>query len=81
MGIVARLRTLAAVAFGLPLNGIMAGVLVLLAIGANAYSHPVPKSNHDRTVRVQLVPGEKPGELTVRVAYRLEVDEATVVLG
>ena len=69
-----------ALAFGLPLNGVLLGFIAFVALAANAFAHPVPKSNHDRTVRVQLVPGEKPGDLTVRVAYRLEVDETTVVL-
>ncbi len=55
-------------------------VLVCLCLPTIVQAHPVPKDNHDRTVRVRLVPGDKPGDLVVRVEYRLEVDEVTVVL-
>lgn len=44
-----------------------------------APAHPVPKENHDRTIRVRLV-AAGPGSLGIEVAYRLEVDELTVVL-
>ncbi len=44
-----------------------------------ARAHPVPRSSHDRTITVRLE-REKAGErVTVSVAYRLEVDEQTVV--
>lgn len=44
-----------------------------------ASAHPVPRSNHDRTVLVQLAaPGDQ--QLAVVVHYRLEVDELTVLL-
>jgi nickel/cobalt exporter len=45
-----------------------------------ASAHPVPKSNHDRTIVVRLQPGPQPDQLVVRVDYRLEVDPATVIL-
>ncbi len=76
--ICSRARTLPAVAFGLPLNGFLISIL-FFTNAATADAHPVPKENHDRTVRVRLV-SDKPGELIVRIDYRLEVDEITVVL-
>ncbi len=45
-----------------------------------ASAHPVPRTNHDRTIKLSLLPGPTPGEVTIRVDYRLEVDELTVVL-
>ncbi|MEI7683920.1 MAG: hypothetical protein WCL32_02755 [Planctomycetota bacterium] len=48
--------------------------------GGALNAHPVPKENHDRTVIVSLIAGDKPGDAIVRVKYRLEVDETTVVL-
>lgn len=59
---------------------------VWLAIGAltciatSARAHPVPKSNHDRTIIVRLQKSDKPAHLVVRVEYTLEVDETTVLL-
>src|SRR5437899_1421439 len=41
-------------------------------------AHPVPRRAHDRTITVKLAQDGK--HLAVTVAYRLEVDEATVVL-
>lgn len=55
-------------------------VATLLLFAAAGSAHPVPKENHDRMVVVALAPDEKPGDLIVRVKYRLEVDETTVVL-
>lgn len=43
-------------------------------------AHPVPKSNHDRTIVVRLQKSDKPGHLSVRIEYTLEVDETTVLL-
>jgi nickel/cobalt exporter len=55
--------------------------MVLLACLAGAVAaHPVPKSNHDRTIVVRLQHGAEPNRLAVRVDYRLEVDELTVLL-
>src|SRR5262245_5708104 len=53
-------------------------IIALATFACPAPAHPVPKSNHDRTIAVHLEP--KPGYLAIRVDYRLEVDEATVLL-
>jgi ABC-type nickel/cobalt efflux system permease component RcnA len=47
---------------------------------APARAHPVPRSSHDRTIVVRIQPSAKPDHLAIRVDYRLEVDEATVLL-
>ncbi len=52
-------------------------VLLLLAAASVAPAHPVPKNTHDRTVAVHLE--QKPGPVTVRVTYTLEVDEVTAL--
>jgi nickel/cobalt exporter len=44
------------------------------------YAHPVPRSSHDRTVVVRVERKPASGELVLNVAYRLEVDELTVIL-
>jgi ABC-type nickel/cobalt efflux system permease component RcnA len=49
-------------------------------LSSDASAHPVPKSNHDRTIVVRLQSGSEPGRMRVRVDYRLEVDPATVIL-
>jgi nickel/cobalt exporter len=41
--------------------------------------HPVARDSHDRTITVRLLPGPEQDQVLVRVEYRLEVDEATVV--
>ncbi len=51
----------------------------ILALAGSAIAHPVAKDSHDRTITVRLRPGARPDQLLVRVEYRLEVDEATVV--
>jgi ABC-type nickel/cobalt efflux system permease component RcnA len=56
---------------------------VLAAIcpcASSAAAHPVPKDNHDRTIVVRLQKSATPSQLRVRVEYRLEVDEETVLL-
>src|SRR5262245_24663690 len=45
-----------------------------------AHAHPVPRSNHDRTIVVRLQREPKADQVRVTVAYRLEVDELTVIL-
>src|ERR1051325_3643773 len=52
----------------------------LWLLSSNASAHPVLKDNHDRTIVVRLQKGSAPNKLVVRVEYRLEVDEATVLL-
>jgi len=52
----------------------------LCLCGSTADAHPVPRSNHDRTIVVRLAPDAGGGRVMVTVEYRLEVDELTVVL-
>jgi ABC-type nickel/cobalt efflux system permease component RcnA len=55
--------------------------LVAIVVGAAPVrAHPVPKSNHDRKIAVRLTPSERPDHVAVRIDYRLEVDETTVLL-
>ncbi len=54
------------------------GALVCIATAAGA--HPVPKSNHDRTIVVRLQQSDTPGRLAIQINYTLEVDETTVLL-
>lgn len=54
-------------------------LLLVLALVGSAAAHPVAKDSHDRTITVRLRPGARADQLLVRVEYRLEVDEATVV--
>ena len=53
---------------------------ILLLVASSAAAHPVPKDNHDRTIVVRLQKGEKADQVVVRVEYRLEVDESTLLL-
>ncbi len=55
-------------------------VIALLSFTAVARAHPVPKSNHDRTIVVRLQKSDRPEQITIHVDYRLEVDETTVLL-
>jgi len=54
-------------------------VLAVWLSASVAAAHPVPKGNHDRTIAVTLVPGVG-NTIRVRIDYRLEVDEETVLL-
>src|SRR5947209_5773565 len=54
-------------------------IALFFAFAGSAVAHPVAKDSHDRTIAIQLRPGARPDQLLVRVEYRLEVDEATVV--
>lgn len=58
----------------------LALIICWLWCATNVCAHPVPKSNHDRTIVVRLQPGTTSGMLVVLVDYRLEVDPATVIL-
>ena len=53
---------------------------ILIGAAAPLRAHPVPKSSHDRTIKVHLEKSAKPGHLSIRIDYRLEVDETTVLL-
>jgi nickel/cobalt exporter len=55
-------------------------LVILGAIASHTRAHPVPKDNHDRTIVVRLQKTETPNKIRVRVEYRLEVDEETVLL-
>ncbi len=55
-------------------------LLLLPIFTPEATAHPVPKSNHDRTIVVKLESTDKPEQVLIRVEYRLEVDPATVIL-
>lgn len=56
-------------------SGLALGLLTVSPLAA----HPVPRSQHDRTIDVHLQPGPN-NQVLVRVNYRLEVDEVTVAL-
>lgn len=44
-----------------------------------ALAHPVTKDHHDRTIVVRLQKAAAPNQIRVRVEYRLEVDEGTII--
>ncbi|MCC6418020.1 MAG: hypothetical protein IT429_07190 [Gemmataceae bacterium] len=50
-----------------------------VALAPSARAHPVPKSNHDRTLVVRLEREAQAGRMVATVAYRLELDELTVI--
>jgi ABC-type nickel/cobalt efflux system permease component RcnA len=55
----------------------LAAFLASLVALATVEAHPIPRRNHDRTITVRL--HRDNDQLRVRVEYRLEVDEFTVV--
>ena len=55
-------------------------IVALICGCAVVRAHPVARSNHDRTIKVHLEKSDKPNHLKIRVEYRLEVDETTVLL-
>lgn len=56
------------------------GALALaFATAPRVFSHPVPKNSYDRFITVRLQKSAAGGGLRLRVDYRLEVDETTVV--
>jgi ABC-type nickel/cobalt efflux system permease component RcnA len=59
-----------------------ASMLAIVALGwasVPASAHPVPLSSHDRTILVRLERDGTSERVSVIVAYRLEVDERTVL--
>src|SRR5262245_6710488 len=54
--------------------------LAIFGCTTSLRAHPVPKSNHDRTITVRLEKSAKPDHIGIRIDYRLEVDETTVLL-
>lgn len=50
---------------------------VALAGTGVARAHPIPSSQHDRTIVVRVEEGDAPGQVRVRVNYRLELAEDT----
>ena len=73
-----RIRSLDSVLRGFRFGGSLALPAILLALAPMVVAHPVPRANHDRIVRVSF--SNRGGDLFLNVDYRLEVDEATVVL-
>jgi ABC-type nickel/cobalt efflux system permease component RcnA len=60
----------------------LCSLLAVAAVGLApppAHAHPVPKDNHDRTIVVRLSREADGDQVIVTVAYRLEVDEWTVI--
>jgi ABC-type nickel/cobalt efflux system permease component RcnA len=56
------------------------GCVLFLGLGAPwAAAHPVPRDDHDRTVVVKLEKSNLPNQIRIRVEYRLELDETTVL--
>jgi nickel/cobalt transporter (NicO) family protein len=55
-------------------------MFALIGSAVPVRAHPVPKNNHDRTIAVHLQKSDKPNYLSIRVEFRLEVDETTVLL-
>lgn len=53
---------------------------LILAGPPAAHAHPVAKNTYDRTITVRLQKGTEPNQVLIRVDYRLEVDETTIVL-
>jgi nickel/cobalt transporter (NicO) family protein len=54
-------------------------VAALCLLVSTVGAHPVPKDNHDRTIVVRLQKSDTADRLRVRVEYRLEVDEGTII--
>src|SRR5438876_534323 len=52
----------------------------LVCSTSSVHAHPVPRKQHDRTIVVRLLGDAGSCIMTARVAYRLAVDETTVVL-
>lgn len=52
---------------------------VLLLVGSMLSAHPIPQKQHDRTIVVRVLQDPAQAQLRLRVEYRLEVDEFTVV--
>jgi ABC-type nickel/cobalt efflux system permease component RcnA len=50
----------------------------LFGLTSAAAAHPVAKNTHDRKIDVEITKKDEAGQATVRVKYRLEVDEWTV---
>jgi hypothetical protein len=60
----------------------LCSLLAVAAVGLAlppAQAHPVPADSHDRTIVVRLAREGDGNKLVVTVAYRLEVDELTVI--
>jgi ABC-type nickel/cobalt efflux system permease component RcnA len=65
-----------------PTPGLRLGLAVLAAllfVTFPAVAHEVPKNTHDRTIVVRLAEGGQPHAVKLRVDYRLEVNEYTVL--
>ncbi len=60
----------------------IAWVLLFVAIGVASpvSAHPVPRDSHDRVIVVRLQKAKEPNRIAVRIEYRLEADETTIIL-
>jgi nickel/cobalt transporter (NicO) family protein len=56
----------------------LCGWAALMLFATTAPAHPVQSEHHDRTIVVVLQRGAAPTQISVRIEYRLEVDEATI---
>jgi ABC-type nickel/cobalt efflux system permease component RcnA len=59
--------------------GALLAVAVCCLAATDVRAHPVPADSHDRTIVVRLAREGDGNKLVVTVAYRLEVDELTVI--
>lgn len=55
-------------------------LIAISFFAAPALSHPVPRDSHDRVIVVRLQKAKEPNRIAVRIEYRLEADETTIIL-
>src|SRR5262249_53779190 len=62
------------------MNGLRCFLFTTIAIclAPPCFAHPVPRRSHDRTITVSVGARDE-GQVSVRVNYRLEVDEFTAL--
>ncbi|MBM4070445.1 MAG: hypothetical protein FJ271_16045 [Planctomycetes bacterium] len=58
-------------------NIVRVALAIALAMPAVASAHPIPSSQHDRTIVLRVEEGDAPGQVRVRINYRLELAEDT----
>ena len=64
---------------GMSLRITMSTLAALCFLASLAYAHPFTEKHHDRTIVVRLQKGATPSQVRVRVEYRLELSETTVL--
>ncbi len=52
----------------------------IFGLASAVIAHPVPRDSHDRVIVVRLQKAKEPNTLVVRIEYRLEADETTIIL-